>query len=111
VKVNPFPIPKSFFLFGQEYTIEWVESLVQKAGAVGQSRARDHCIQLQPNREACPRPESDIEETYFHELTHTVLVAMGRDDLSEDEKFVDIFASLLHQSFVTSEYPKARGRK
>ena len=40
---------------------------------------------------------SVLDHTFYHELTHFLLHYSGRDDLSEDESFVDVFGGLLAQ--------------
>ena len=35
------------------------------------------------------------------ELVHAILHNMGEDDLNDNEKFVDVFGSLLHQVWVS----------
>lgn len=46
------------------------------------------------------RATEPIGQTFCHELVHTILTAMSHE-LNRDEKFVDVFGSLLHQ-FITS---------
>jgi hypothetical protein len=38
-----------------------------------------------------------VGHTFYHELVHAILRAMGRNDLDEDEAFVDLFGGLLWQ--------------
>jgi hypothetical protein len=40
--------------------------------------------------------------TWFHELVHNLLTALGRDDLNADEGFVDGLAGLLQQAMKTN---------
>ena len=42
--------------------------------------------------------------TFFHELTHSILDTMGRGDLSKDENFVSCFAGFLTEAMSTAEY-------
>lgn len=37
------------------------------------------------------------EHTFFHELSHIYMLALGRDDLSKDEGFIDALGGLMHQ--------------
>lgn len=37
------------------------------------------------------------EKTFFHELVHMILDAMGQDELNKDEDFVDAFAELWYE--------------
>lgn len=43
-------------------------------------------------------------ETLTHEILHGILVHMGRDDLSSDERFVQGLANAVYQSFVPIVY-------
>jgi hypothetical protein len=38
-------------------------------------------------------------ETLCHEITHSMLVRIGRDDLSQDETFVTALSNAIYQSF------------
>lgn len=42
--------------------------------------------------------EDSKRNTFFHELTHTILAHMGYHELSEDEKFVSSFSGFLTES-------------
>ena len=37
------------------------------------------------------------EKTFFHELVHMILDAMGQDELNRNEDFVDAFAELWYE--------------
>lgn len=37
------------------------------------------------------------EQTFFHELVHSILITMNEHDLNNNEQFVDIFGQLLYQ--------------
>ena len=47
--------------------------------------------------------ESKKKQTFFHELTHAILFAMRKDDLNEDESFVNTFSSFLAEAISTME--------
>lgn len=47
--------------------------------------------------------ESKKRQTFFHELTHAILFAMGKDELNEDESFVNTFSSFLNEAINTME--------
>lgn len=49
-----------------------------------------------------------MEHAFFHELIHCILFALGQNELSEDEAFVDTFAGLLHQALKTATYEADR---
>ena len=42
-------------------------------------------------------------QTYFHELTHWILYIMNENDLRNNEKVVDVFATFLHQARVSEQ--------
>jgi Zn-dependent peptidase ImmA (M78 family) len=46
---------------------------------------------------------SDVQkqQTFCHELVHCILDKMGETDLNDNEQFVDVFGSLLHQAWTT----------
>lgn len=48
--------------------------------------------------------ETSKINTFFHELTHSILDTMGRNDLSKDENFVCSFAGFLTEAMTTAEY-------
>ena len=47
--------------------------------------------------------ESKKKQTFFHELTHAILFAMRKDDLNDDESFVNTFSSFLTEAINTIE--------
>lgn len=40
-------------------------------------------------------PESRQRQSFWHELVHSILDQMGKEDLNEDESFVNTFSSFL----------------
>ena len=42
--------------------------------------------------------ESSKVNTFYHELTHSILKTMGNDELNNDEKFVCTFSSFLTEA-------------
>ena len=47
--------------------------------------------------------ESKKKQTFLHELTHAILFAMRKDDLNNDESFVNTFSSFLSESISTMD--------
>ena len=94
-------IPRRFQLFAHDITVEYDKNLSVRDQYVGRSTPQLCKIVLQPANGGITRTQ--VEQTYFHELVHIILNNMERDDLSGDERFVDVFASLLLQATVTSE--------
>lgn len=97
-------IPKSFYLMGQKWSVEYDGKLFIKHEAVGLCEYEKSKITIQPDIEDYPRPQSKIEHTFWHESVHAILDAMGEDLMRDNEQFVDVFAGLLHQILTTAEY-------
>ena len=47
--------------------------------------------------------ESKKKQTFLHELTHAILFAMGKEELNEDESFVNTVSSFLAEAIATME--------
>ena len=47
--------------------------------------------------------ESQKKQTFLHELTHAILFTMGKEELNEDESFVNTFSSFLNEAISTME--------
>lgn len=102
--MQPLRIPTSFQLFGQTITVRYDPTLVHETDCVGSSRYRHNTILIQPSQAGQDRLQSQIEQTFCHELVHYILRFLNEDDLNKSEKFVDLFAGLLHQTFTTMTY-------
>lgn len=48
-------------------------------------------------------PKQIKEQTFCHELVHSILFAMGKPQTEHDETFVDGFATFLHQYLNTAK--------
>lgn len=97
-------IPKRFKLLGHTITVEYDSMLDGRNGCIGEARYTTNSIALQPNTDTFNRPVSQQEQVFLHELTHHILNEMNEHELRGNEKFVDIFASLLHQALTSMEY-------
>ena len=66
---------------------------------------RDLCIidLTNTNNLGSPYPEDTIMNTFYHEKVHSILSLMGHE-LNNNEEFIDLFARLLRQTDITSEY-------
>ncbi len=47
--------------------------------------------------------DSKKKQTFLHELTHAILFAMGKEDLNDDESFVNTLSSFLSEAISTME--------
>ena len=98
------PIPSAIWLNAQRIEIEQTPDLIYKEDARGHAAFREFKIRLQSDSEGNPRPLADLQRCFLHEVVHWILHVMSEDELCGNEKFVDVFARYLHQSFVMAEY-------
>ena len=47
--------------------------------------------------------DSKKRQTFLHELTHAILFAMGKEELNDNESFVNTFSSFLNEAINTME--------
>lgn len=90
-------IPKEFFLFGQKITVEFNNNRLDDLEALGACKNSTNEIIISDNYRGDKLPDNSIEQTFYHELVHQILFKMNENDLSENEKFVQVFSGLLHQ--------------
>lgn len=103
-------IPKSFELLGSTYSVTLVDDLI-KWGAKGVCRVNEKSIVLQKPSSAYPVSGDDLRITFNHELVHAILDEMGELELCGNEKFVDLFAKMLHQYDKTAKFLKDNKKK
>ena len=89
---------KTFQLGAKNYKVKQIEHDTYN---LGRSFVPLCLIQIQNLWEGKEVPEISKEQTLFHEVVHCILGEMGRNDLSDDENFVQSFAVLMHQFFRT----------
>ncbi len=100
-------IPKSFWLGGLQIDVSYDENLYKNRKVVGEARYPSQSIIL----DSVVFNKQLTEQNYFHELTHWILYMMNEDDLRNNEKFVDVFATFLHQARVTEHWETNRAPK
>lgn len=88
-------IPRTFELYGR--TIRVVTGNLNGAAYAQWEHAKD-LITIDPDA-----TKNHREQAFFHEACHAWLEALGREDLSIDEKFVDGLAGLVHQMLKSSK--------
>lgn len=105
-------IPDRFKLFGQTIKVEYPQEVFrEKDGYEGFAVYRLNEIQLRPYSAAS---KEKMEQTFYHELTHFILYHAGAsysgktEYMHQDEGFVDIVASLLHQAISSFEYDEEK---
>ena len=97
-------IPKRFKLFGRTITVEYNQNEADECDFKGATRWRkDQILLANPNVYKTGTAKGQ-EQTFCHELVHYILYLMRNEKLGNDEDFVDLFASCLHQVLDTMEY-------
>jgi hypothetical protein len=86
-------LPKSFELYGRTITVVYSD-LQDAACAIWQSDLDR--ITVDPDL-----PKDTKAQSFLHECCHAWLEALGREDLSQDERFVDSLSGLMHQMLKT----------
>jgi hypothetical protein len=113
-------IPKEFVLFGHKYTVSIVDDLFEKEDCYGTADEDMKLIRLQNVGVVSKMYEEDgkmveskivitpetIAETFFHEVLHIILDATGEEDLSLNERFVNITGKALLEIYLSSVYEK-----
>lgn len=99
-------IPKKFKVFASEILIGVDNVKMSNNGVLGECSFIESQITLCNNYKGDVINESVVIDTFYHEKIHIILDAMGEHKLSQNEKFVEIFARLLRQSDETAVYEK-----
>jgi len=90
-------VPRSFRLMGHTITVKVVpESKWADDETVGFWNSQNLSISVLGGLS-----ETRTQQIFCHELVHAILHEMGESKLNDNEKFVDVFGSLLHQVWIT----------
>lgn len=95
-----FKMPKKYTVGGQDVYIDRVESDGSDYGNYTHCMGR---IRICDKSEETPQGETQKLNTFFHELTHSILRTMGEYELNDNEKFVNCFAGFLTEAIRTME--------
>jgi hypothetical protein len=96
-------LPTHFKLHGITYTVRIDDNLITNNDNLGEAGYRRSEIVLQKVLPGVSITEGRQEQVFYHELVHLILHEM-HDKNRDDEPFVGVFASLLHQAMITMEY-------
>lgn len=92
-------IPKEFQLMGQTIKVKVVnETHEMLDGNRWMAYFLDNTIYLRSKL-----PNTLLTQTLLHEVTHFILRTMWRDELNDDEEFVETFSWLMHQFLATKK--------
>lgn len=90
--------PFSFKLFGTTVNVVWDNKDMNVRSRYGEYNYSQSKITLSCTDGVESLAEDRIKDTFYHERVHAILDMMHERDLSNNEKFVDVFAKLWRQS-------------
>ena len=96
-----FNIPKKFRVGGVDYIVKQVEHCGNYDN-FGFCRPQG-IIEIANQAGGYKVSESMQQQVFLHELTHAILAQMGKEELNEDESFVNTFSSFLSEAISTME--------
>lgn len=100
--INKF-IPESFKVGGQLINVKQVDRCDNNA--LGNCIAHAGIIEIANNvNKEDLQTESAKINTFYHELTHSILITAGYTELNKDEQFVCTFSSFLCEAMTTAKY-------
>ena len=94
-------IPKKFRVGGVDYIVKQVEHCGTNDD-FGLWRPQG-IIEIANQAGGYEVSDSKKRQTFLHELTHAILFAMGKEELNDDESFVNTFSSFLNEAINTME--------
>ena len=96
-----FNIPNKLKIGGVDYSIKHVEHCGMNDD-FGLWRPQG-IIEIANQAGGYEVSDSKKIQTFLHELTHAILFAMGKEELNDDESFVNTFSSFLNEAINTME--------
>lgn len=97
-------VPTEFQLFGTKVRVVFDNEKMNNMKYYGCFDYSDSTITLSLTKGTTQLSIDRIKDTFYHEKVHAILDMMNENNLSENEKFVDVFAKLLRQSDETTKY-------
>ena len=91
-------IPNKFKVFASVIDVNFDSERLSNHGLLGDCSFTDGKINLCDKYRGEKISDSCVLDTFYHEKVHIILDAMGEHELSQNEKFVEVFARLLRQS-------------
>lgn len=104
MNLKKIKIPKKFKLFATTVNIVWNNKRLNDKATYGLTEYSKSDITLSTLDGAEELSKDRIMDTFYHERTHSILDAMNERDLSNNEKFVDVFSKLIRQADESAEF-------
>lgn len=93
-------IPQSFSVGGLDYKVIHDNSL-RYGEEYGHWNGSTCTIHIAETAGGEKLTEERKQQTFFHELIHAVLDAIGEDELNDNEQFIDALSNTLYQAIKT----------
>jgi hypothetical protein len=120
-----FRIPKEFTLFGSKYVVVIEDDLFSKEDCYGFADDDMKKIKLQKKgiatkikEENGVKTESQIDvtdeviiETFYHELCHIIFDALGEEELSANEKLVNMMGKAFLEIYLSEVYDEQENKQ
>jgi hypothetical protein len=98
------PIPKRIRIGQREYSVEVVEAMLEKCWQGCTDYGGKHIkVALKSNVSGKNFSDHEIQDTFWHEITHAILHDMGTP-LYKSEKFVSGFSSRLASAIKSARF-------
>lgn len=94
---NRIFIPSEFKLNNKKITVDFDNEYCDKEKLFGESDFTERTIVLCDKDKGNVLKKSDIDKTFYHELVHFLLDAMGKHKLKYDEDFVESLGLLIYE--------------
>lgn len=88
----------AYELGAKTYVVNYVKEL---KGLLGWCNSSGGTIDVALTHEGEKLRKDFVEQTFLHEVVHSIFNEIGRDNLSTDERLVQQFSLLLHQMLKT----------
>ena len=105
MKDTKLKIPTTIRVGKHKYSIDVVEAMLKKQ-TMGRVYYGTRRIEIGRMSNTTGKAFSDTQvlDSFWHEVTHAILEEMGRHTLNSDERFVTEFANRLTQVIKTAEF-------
>ena len=97
-----FKIPQKYQVGGQEMNVKLVDK-IENTNNLGDCCLAKGNVRIAKTFQGDCQSESSILNTFFHELTHSILDTMSETELSQNEKFVCTFSGFLTEAIKSME--------
>lgn len=95
-------IPSRFHVGGIEYEVEFVTNEYNNSN-FGRIEYHTSKIKLQREMSNVPISTNQLTQTFWHEVVHGILDAMGEIEKNNNEQFVCCFSSILNEVIQSCE--------